>query len=219
MKRRSDKEDQAMEDNLIARVDALQSTGFELLDHLHLRELWQAHGTTVLVGSLRTRLTVEPNIDFNVITDEPDLDACFDVLRAVARNTVEFDDVYLFLGNRLNKPHPYLSAGIGFRFKGEKWVIDHLIFGSDHPHARYADQTTQAILNVLDEEKRQRILRIKHERLKSHGIHMGGGKGLDSLDIYRAFFDGGAMTYGECEAWAASHPREEYASWSPSLKR
>ncbi len=215
-----------MEPDPIARADHLQRTAFELLDRIHLVELWQAHGTVLPVGSLRTGLMVEPNMDFNILTDELDLDAFFDVLHAVvrntvarnagARNTVEFDDVFVHLGSRLNRPHPYLAGGIGLKYAGEEWGIDHLIFGRDHPHAHYAHQATQAILNALDGEKRLTLLRIKHERLQRCGIHQKGGGGLDSLDIYRAFFDGGAATYAECEAWAASHPREEYVCWVPS---
>ncbi len=207
-----------MEDDLIARADYLQRTSFELLNLLHLRELWQVHGTPLLIGSLRTGLMVEPNIDLRVLTDEPIFETCFAVMREVAMNTAAFDVVTFNLANHTDRPEPSIYLGIGGWHRDEWWVIDHLLLGRDHPEADYGRGTTEAILSALkvNGEKRLCLLRIKHERLQKYPDQMVRGGGLPSLDIYRAFFDGGATTYAECEAWAASHPREAYACWVPS---
>lgn len=202
-----------MYENLITRADQLQRAARRLFDQLPLFALWEAYGLPILVGAVQTGLMVEPNIDLNVIMDAPSLDACFAVLRAVGNDTAHFDD--LFIRNHLHDSTPTLYVGIGYQFAGELWIIDNLIFGKQHPHRSFAHQTTEAIRRGLDAQTRLRILQIKNQRLHTHGRHMGGGRGLDSLDIYRAVFDGGAATYAECESWAAGHPRDEYVLWLP----
>lgn len=206
------------EAEIIARADRLQQMAFALLDQLHYHDLWKAQGgTPLLVGSARTGLMVEPNLDFNILMaeDRPDIDACFAVLRALADDTEAFDDVFLHLGSRLTKPQPYISISIGFKHEGEVWGFDNLVFPHHHPEAQYASQTTEAILRLLDDEKRLRILKIKQERLETYGIHQFGGPGPASVEIYRAVFDGSARTLAECENWTARHPREDYYAWLP----
>lgn len=208
-----------MEQALLARADDLQQMGCHLLDRLHFTDLWEAAGgKPVLIGSLKTGLMMEPNIDFNILmpTEKPDILSCFSVLQILSKATETFDDAHFFVNSHLTQADPYLYIGFGFKYEGEEWDFDNEIFGCSHPRTQTASQTTEALLQVMDPDTRLTILRIKDERLHTRGGSWRGSSQPGSLDIYRAVFDGGAQTLAECETWLAGHPGREDYFWLPS---
>lgn len=208
-----------MEPNIQDRADNLQKQAFRLLDQLHYEELWKAQGMKpILIGSVRSGLMAEPNVDYNILadTEAPDLRACLSVMQALAEATQVFPGANFFLNSHLTEPDPYLYIGFGFTFEGEEWDFDQEIFGCRHPRIRTASQTTEALIKVMDAETRLRILSIKQERLRSRGGSWRGSSDPSSLDIYRAVIDGKARDLAECVAWIAVHPGREDYFWLPS---
>lgn len=212
------KMEELLEQNLLDHADNLQRQAGLLLEKLHYEDLWVAQGMKpILVGSVRSGLMAEPNVDYNILaeTETPNLRACFSVVQALAEATQAFPGVNFFINIHFTEPDPYIYIGFGFKYQGEEWDFDQEIFGCNHPRVRTASQTTEALLEVMDVETRLRILSIKQERLLSRGGSWRGSSDPGSLDIYRAVFDGRARTLSECEAWIADHPGRKDYFWLP----
>ena len=195
---------------LLAHARAKQRTAHALIDALSIVELLRRAGNPILIGSVRTGLMIDPDIDLLVrAPGAPDIAACFDVLRALALQKSIVDVVYF--ENKLHKLFNGLYVDLGCRFEGTAWRFNISVFDADSPHCYAIEQTTDAIIAALDESTRHTILAIKSERQQRFGPFRGDVSGgmAESFDLYRAVFDGGATTYDEAVAWIARNPRSE----------
>ena len=175
-----------MKQDVLDLADHLQKQARLLLDQLHYEDLWEAQRMKpVLIGSVRSGLMAEPNVDYNILaeTEKPNLRACLSVVQALAEATQTFAGANFFINSHLTEPNPYLYIGFGFKYQEDEWDFDQEIFGCSHPRIQTASQTTEALLKVMDAETRLRILSIKQERLKSRGGSWRGSSMPSSLDI------------------------------------
>jgi hypothetical protein len=117
----------------------------------------------------------------------------------------------VFFENKLRTPFTGLYNDLGCRFQGAAWQVNISIFGADCPHCNVMEETADAIVAALDAPTRHTILAIKAERMQRFGsLHNGDSDRMaESIDLYRAVFEGGATTYHEAVAWIARHPQPE----------
>lgn len=203
--------------SLVAHALMLQHTAHALLRALNLITQLHALGTPTLVGSARTGLMVDPDIDIILHTPgPPDIAAVFGLLQALARR----DDIVdvVFFGNKLRQPYQGLALDVGCRFSDADWEIAIAVFGPDCPHRSVMAHTAEAMIGALDDQTRQTILELKAERRRRLGPFYGGEslEGCESLDLYRAVFDGENTDYDAALAWIAATPRvAPFAAWQP----
>jgi hypothetical protein len=197
---------------VLAHAQTQQHTAHALIDTLNIVELFRPVGIPSVVGSVRTGLMVDSDIDLIVrASGIPDIAACFDTLRVLALQQEIFEVVYF--ENKLDKPFASLYIDLGCRYENTAWRFNISIFSADSPHYDAIEQTTDAIIAALDETTRRTILVVKTERLQRFGQFRGDVAGgmAESLDLYRAIFGGGVTTYDEALAWIASNPSIEGA--------
>jgi hypothetical protein len=195
---------------LLAHARARQRTAHALIGTLGLLELLRPVGTPVVIGSVRTGLMYDPDIDVAIhAPSAPDIAVCFDALRALALR----DDIVevVFFENKLRKPFTGLYIDLGCRFLGAAWQVNISVLGADCPHRTAMEETADAIVAALDAPTRHTILTIKAERMQRFGSwHDGDSERMaESIDLYRAVFEGGVKTYNEAVAWIARHPHPE----------
>jgi hypothetical protein len=200
-------------DDILIRAREKQQNGQALLEALGLMGMWRQVGSPIVVGSLRTGLMVDNDIDLIVHVDRAEVAACFGLLRALAIKEDLVEVIYF--ENKLNTPFPSLFCEVGCRFRGEKWSVQMSVVGVTCPQARYPEELAEALLKTLDDNQRRLILRIKEERLRRFGPCHGATPGrIESIDLYRAVLDGGAKSYDECAAWIERNQRMGVYRWS-----
>lgn len=204
-------------DSLVTHARTLQHTAQALLSALDLINQLHALGTPTLVGSARTGLMVDPDIDIILHTPgPPDIATVFRLLQSLALR----DDIVdvVFFGNKLRQPYQGLALDIGCSFSDADWEIAIAVFGPDCPHRSVMAHTAAAMIDALDAPTRQTILALKAERRHRLGPFQGGEslEGCESLDLYRAVFDGKQTDYDAALAWIAANPRvAPFAAWQP----
>lgn len=204
-------------DSLVAHALTLQHTAHALLQTLNLIDQLHALGTPTLVGSARTGLMVDPDIDIILHTPgPPNIAATFGLLQSLALR----DDLVevVFFANRLRQTYQGLALDIGCSFQNVDWQIAIAVFGPDCPHRSVMAQTAEAMIGALDDQTRHTILALKAERRRRIGPFHGGESlaGCESLDLYRAVFDGKKTDYDAALAWIATNPRiAPFAAWQP----
>lgn len=205
------------DDPLAVQAMELQRTAHALLSTLDLINQLHALGTPTLVGTARTGLMFDPDIDLILHTPgPPDIAAVFQVLQSLALR----DDIVdvVFFGNKLRQPYQGLALDIGCSFEDSDWEIAIAVFGPDCPHRFVMAQTADAMIGALDDQTRRIILALKAERRRRLGPFQGGESyaGCESLDLYRAVFDGGRTDYDAALAWIGANPRSApFADWQP----
>jgi hypothetical protein len=201
-------------DGLLGRALRRQRRAQRILEELDLLARWRTLGRPVVVGSVRTGLVVARDIDLVVHVDEPDVAKGFELIQQIA----VLEGVYVvYFENKLRTPFAALYWEIGYGEGEDGWSIEHSVLGPDCPHAHYPEETTQALLEALDDDKRRCILAIKEEKLRRYRVRYEGDRGEAGIDLYRAVFDGGATTYDECVAWLQKHRREGNYRWVPGM--
>jgi hypothetical protein len=202
-------------DDLLARAREKQQSGHALLESLGLIEMWRQVGFPAVIGSLRTGLMVDNDIDLIVHVDRAEPASCFGVLRALAVKEALVE--IIFFQNKLRSPFPSLFCEAGCTFRGEDWSVQTSVVGATCPQARYPEELAEGLLKILTEDQRRLILAIKEERMQRFGpAHLSRPGRIPSTDLYRAVFDGRAKTYDECAAWIARNQREGVYRWLPS---
>lgn len=205
------------DESLAERAQALQRTAYTLLNALDLMSQLHTLGTPTLVGAARTGLMFDPDIDIILHTPgPPDIAAIFRMLQSLALREDIVDVV--FFGNKLRQPYQGLALDIGCYFEDGDWEIAIAVFGPDCPHRSVMAQTADAMIAALDDPTRRIILALKAERRRRLEPFQGGEShgGCESLDLYRAVFDGHRTDYDEALAWIGANPRASaFAAWQP----
>lgn len=57
--------------DLLARVEARRQSARRVLERLDLLRRWARYGAPFVVGSVALRVVVRPDIDMEIVTDEP----------------------------------------------------------------------------------------------------------------------------------------------------
>jgi predicted nucleotidyltransferase len=196
--------------SLLTHAETQQRRAYELIEVLNLLDVLRPIGNPVIIGSLRTGLMVDPDIDIVVQVDgRPDIAHCFAAMSSLATN----QDIVqvVFFENKLSRPFNGLFFDIACQFQGTSWQLNISVFGSDCPHRHAIEETSDALLMALTPRIKEIILCIKAERHDLFGPYIGAKSGqmAATIDLYRAVFDGDVKTYDQAVAWIAEHPSEE----------
>lgn len=197
-----------MRDAAIIRQQAkvLQAAAKQVMTKLQLLERWRSVGQPVLVGAARFGAMTSPNLDFEIYTDQPTVEAGFAVIQQLAAEPGVEQVQFI---NFMQSGDPGLYWRVDYRDEtGRLWDMDLWLVPFSHPHAGMAERLAEALEQQLTPERLDAVLAIKAARQPEDGLR--------GVDIYKAVFCGGVRTRQECLAWLAQHPAPEMETWHPS---
>lgn len=184
-----------------------QQKAWEIIRDTNIMNIWQEAGATInLVGSLKTGLLVKHrDIDFHIYSERVAIPDSFAVISKLAEHPRIKQVQY---GNLLDTEEKCIEWHAWYEDDcGELWQLDmiHIIKGTTYDG--YFERVAQRISQVLTDETRQAILRLKYETPETEKI-MG-------ILYYRAVLEGGVRTYEEFTQWMENNPTDGVIEWMP----
>lgn len=184
-----------------------QRRAWEIIRESKIVEIWESIGATInLVGSLKMGLLVKHlDIDFHVYTDPFKLDDSFSAIAKLA----EYPAVkHIEYNNYLDEEDACINWTVWIKdTDNAMWHIDiiHIVKGSRYDG--YFEEMAERISNMLTEEMKNAILRLKYETPDDEKI-MG-------VECYRAVIEGGVNTFDELVKWRKENPVTGIIEWIP----
>jgi hypothetical protein len=192
-------------DSILWRAEKRRQRAQTIIAELDLLSRWSPYGQPVLVGAFRHNLMVAPDIDMEVYTETPTVEAGFAVMTELARLPGVWK---VRFSNELTGPDQGLYWQLRYRDPaGEVWKVDTWLISHHHPDAHWAERFAEAMQSALTTETRRAILEIK-EALQ--------GTDARGIDIYRAVLEGGARRPAEFESWLKQHQPTGLIFWLPT---
>jgi hypothetical protein len=194
--------------NILQCADQKRQRAYNILENLNLLAHWKTVGQPVVVGAVRYGLVASLDIDMEIYTDEPTVQAGFDVMSKVARCSGVRQVLF---ANELAGPDQGLYWQIQYCDElGELWKLDNWLVSHRHPDAHWCERFGDAIAKVLTDESRRTILEIK-QAARDDKMTLRG------IDVYRAVLEGKVSTLADCQAWLGDHPAEGMCHWLPAV--
>ncbi len=179
----------------------------EIIEELKLIETWEETGATInTVGSVRTNLLMKHrDIDFHIYSEEFDIKESFAAIAKISDNNrvkrVQYGNL-IEAEDRCLEWHLFYEAE-----KGEEWQIDLIHILNDSPYKGYFEKVADRINDVMDDEKREAILRIKND--------IPEGKKVMGINIYKAVIKDGVRDYSRFLDWEEDNGENGIVEWMP----
>jgi hypothetical protein len=195
-------------DEILKRAKKRQARAEQIIKELDLVGRWSAYGRPIVVGSVSTGLVVEPDIDMEVYTEDPQTADGFRVAAELAEND---HIIGVIFRNELLKPGgAWIYWEIHYRDDdGVVWTIELYHSKPTAPYAGWMEQFAGAMQKVLTDEHRVAILTIK-EALCANGTM----RDTKSFYIYRAVIGDGVRTFDEYTAWMEANKPDGMMEWT-----
>lgn len=194
-------------ENLTTLSATMQAHAVRILQQTRLMDIWRNIGADPhIVGSLRMGLLMKHrDIDIHVYSDTFSISESF---RAMAELAADTSTGTITCINLLHEQDECIQWQVEYNdAETGKWVIDiiHMPHGSryDGVFERMADR----IKEVLTEENRNTILRLKQQTPDTEKI-MG-------IEYYQAVLRDGVCTWNQFTEWRKCHPIEGIVEWMP----
>jgi hypothetical protein len=193
---------------ILERAARRQARAEQIIADLDLVNRWAPYGRPIVVGSVSHRLVVEPDIDMEVYTEDPQVADGFRVAAALAENNHVIGVIFR---NELLKPGgAWIYWEIHYRDDdGVVWTIELYHSRLTGPYAGWMEQFAHAMQKVLTDEHRVAILTIK-EALCANGTM----RDTKSFYIYRAVIADGVRTFDEYTAWMEANKPDGMMEWT-----
>lgn len=188
-------------------ADRMQKKAWDVIKETKVIELWSSIGATInLVGSLKTGLLINRrDIDFHIYTNPFTLAGSFTAISGLAENkrikTITYTNL-LEAEDECIEWHAFYDDQ-----EGQTWQIDmiHILAGSRY--AGYFEKVAERISEVLTQESRDAILRIKND--------ISGAKNVKGIEIYKAVIENGVRDVDSFWKWKEHNPDEGIVTWMP----
>ncbi len=185
-----------------------QQKAWNIIAKTNIVSLWESAGARVnLVGSLRTGLLMKHlDIDFHIYSSPFTLADSFGVMAKLAENTSirKIECV-----NLLHTTEACIEWHAWYQDTDDEcWQIDMIHICEGSRYDGYFEEVARQISDVLTEETRQTILRLKYETPDEEKII--------GVEYYQAVIRDGVRTYPELEEWRKQHPVTGVVEWMPS---
>jgi hypothetical protein len=192
---------------ILKRAEERQARAEQVIAELDMVNRWSPYGRPIVVGSVSTGLVVEPDIDMEVYTEDPQVADGFRVAAALAENDHVVGVIYR---NDLLKGGAWIYWEIHYRDDdGAVWTIELYHSTFDAPYAGWMEQFAHAMQRVLTDEHRVAILTIK-EALCANGTM----RDTKSFYIYRAVIGDGVRAFDEYTAWMEANKPDGMMKWT-----
>ncbi|MCH5245247.1 MAG: phosphoglycerate mutase family protein [Muribaculaceae bacterium] len=191
---------------LLARQN--QKRAFEILSELQIIELWESYGCKVnLIGSLAMKLLVKHlDIDLHVYSSGITEEYSFEIAAQIAKNRRVKE---LKCINGLHTDEHCIAWHIFYEdVDGRIWQIDIIHIESGTRYDGYFEKMAQRINEILDDEKRDRIMRLKYETPENEEIH--------GVEYYQAVIEDNVTSLEDLREWVKVHRNPNGVYWIPN---
>lgn len=184
-----------------------QQRAWEIIKEAGVVGIWESVGAEVhLVGSLRTGLLMKHrDIDFHIYSSPMTLSDSFGAMARLAENSsvkkIECMNLLHTVEACVEWHAWYEDAD------GELWQLDMIHIRRGSRYDGYFEKVAARISEVLTDETREAILRLKYETPDAEKI-MG-------VEYYQAVLRDGVRSYAELEEWRKQHPVAGVVEWMP----
>lgn len=184
-----------------------QKLAWKIIRDTNLIGIWESFGANVnLVGSLKMGLmSKHRDIDFHVYTSPFKLSDSFAAMAKLAENPsvkrIEYN-------NFLDTEEECLSWNAWVEdCDSEMWQLDIIHIVRNSRYDGYFEKVAERITNVLTDEMRNTILKLKYETPDDEKII--------GIEYYRAVIEGGVSTFDKLKEWRKAHPVTGVLEWRP----
>lgn len=179
----------------------------KVIKDTHIIQIWEDAGARInLVGSLSTGLLMKhKDIDFHIYSSPVNLSDSF---RAMARLAENPSIKKIEYANLLHTPEACIEWHAWYQNEENGcWQIDMIHIQSGSRYDGYFEKVAKRISEVMNDEMRETILRLKYETPDTEKII--------GVEYYRAVIADGVRNYAEFEEWRKSHPVTGVVEWMP----
>lgn len=193
--------------NIIDIAKRNQQKALEIIKDTDIISIWEDAGAKInLVGSLRTGLLMKHrDIDFHIYSSPLNLSDSFRAMAKLAENT---SIKKIECANLLHTVEACIEWHAWYLNKeNELWQIDMIHIQEGSRYDGYFEKVAERISEVMTDEMRETILRLKYETPET--------KKIIGVEYYRAVIEGGVRSYAEFEEWRELHPVTGVVEWMP----
>lgn len=193
--------------NILDIAEQNQQKAWEIVENTNVIPIWESIGARInLVGSLHTGLLMKHrDIDFHIYTPTLTLADSFRAMEKLAENESVKRIEYV---NSLHTVEACIEWHAWYQdTDSELWQIDMIHIQEGSRYDGYFEKVAERISNVLTDETRESILRLKYETPDSEKII--------GIEYYQAVIRDGVRSYPEFEEWRKRHPMTGVVEWMP----
>ncbi len=193
-------------DDILAESALVHQKAEKLLRDFQIVEMWESIGAEVrTVGSFRSNLMMDKDIDLHVYTGELDAAKTFRALTPLLGDPCVIKCKYI---NGAATDEHCLEWHLALKyFSDEIWTLDMIQILAGTRFDGFFEETTDAIIRALTPETRLAILKLKKAA--------PAGNYICGIEFYKAVLQDHVRTWGEFELWRKSNPLESMTDWRP----
>lgn len=193
--------------NIIEIAQRNQQKAREIIKATNIISIWEGVGAKInLVGSLPTGLLMKHrDIDFHIYSSPLLLADSFRAMAALAENP---SIKKIECTNLLHTVEACVEWHAWYQDEdNELWQMDMIHIQGGSRYDGYFEKVAERISQVMTDEMRETILRLKYETPEEEKII--------GVEYYRAVIEGGVRSYAELEEWRRRHPVTGVVEWMP----
>lgn len=193
--------------NIIEIAQRNQQKAREIIKATNIISIWEGVGAKInLVGSLPTGLLMKhKDIDFHIYSSPLLLADSFRAMAALAENP---SIKKIECTNLLHTVEACVEWHAWYQDEdNELWQMDMIHIQGGSRYDGYFEKVAERISQVMTDEMRETILRLKYETPEEEKII--------GVEYYRAVIEGGVRSYAELEEWRRRHPVTGVVEWMP----
>ena len=185
---------------------ANQENARKVLKDSGIAEIWREAGCRVnIVGSLRMGLLASHrDIDLHVYSKGITEESSFAVVSTIAKNPNVTEIKCI---NGLHTDEHCIAWHFFYKFEGEIWQIAVIHIEDGSQYDGYFERMADRIVEVMTDEHRDTILRLKFETPAGADYH--------GVEYYEAVIADGVRSIAEFERWVKEHRKKEMYYWIP----
>lgn len=193
--------------NIIEIAQRNQQKAREIIKSTNIISIWESVGAKInLVGSLPTGLLMKhKDIDFHIYSSPLLLTDSFRAMAALAENS---SIKKIECTNLLHTVEACVEWHAWYQDEdNELWQMDMIHIQGGSRYDGYFEKVAERISQVMTDEMRETILRLKYETPEEEKII--------GVEYYRAVIEGGVRSYAELVEWRRRHPVTGVVEWMP----
>lgn len=193
--------------NIIEIAQCNQQKAREIIKATNIISIWEGVGAKInLVGSLPTGLLMKhKDIDFHIYSSPLLLTDSFRAMAALAENS---SIKKIECTNLLHTVEACVEWHAWYQDEdNELWQMDMIHIQGGSRYDGYFEKVAERISQVMTDEMRETILRLKYETPEEEKII--------GVEYYRAVIEGGVRSYAELVEWRRRHPVTGVVEWMP----
>lgn len=194
-------------DRILSLAEKNQQKAHQIIRNLDIVGIWSSIGAEVhLVGSLKMGLLMKHrDIDFHIYSDPVVIQDSFRAVALLAENpAIEKIEYH----NGLYTEEACVEWHAWYRDEDEQlWQIDMIHICKGSRYDGYFEREAERIENILTDETRKIILKLKYETPETEKI--------SGIEYYRAVIDDGVRNYSDFEQWRKKNKPSGIIEWTP----